>query len=430
MSAQTNVWRDIYKVKKKDTIYGIASSYGLTVEDLMNANPEFKAPDFKLKKGISVFIPYNSKSEVINKSTNNNSTQKSLKLIKVGVLLPINDLDGDGKRMVEYYRGILIGCDSLRSSGINTEIHAINVPIDADIRLSLLDEKIKNLDIIYGPLYTKQVKPLATFCSQNNIKLVIPFSISSKEVDVNPNIYQVYQSDDVLYTRSIAAFQERFKDCNTILIDCNDASSNKGAFTFGLRKQLGTEGINYQITNLNSPINVFNKAFVKGKRNVIVLNTGLSPELNLAFRKLNELNAFAPGYDISVFGYTEWLQYESTYRTLFHKYDVYIPSTFYYYKGLSRVISFEQNYNKWFGVPLQDKYVPRFAITGFDHAMFFIKGIHEKGKDFNGMTNESDYNPIQTPLRFIKASVNGGMQNNIFQLVHYRTDGIIETVKY
>ena len=32
--AQITNWRDLYKVKKKDTLYGIAQQYGLTVEDL------------------------------------------------------------------------------------------------------------------------------------------------------------------------------------------------------------------------------------------------------------------------------------------------------------------------------------------------------------------------------------------------------------
>ena len=30
--AQTTKWRDAYKVKKKDTLYGIAKKYGITVE--------------------------------------------------------------------------------------------------------------------------------------------------------------------------------------------------------------------------------------------------------------------------------------------------------------------------------------------------------------------------------------------------------------
>ena len=56
--AQTTKWRDIYTVKKKDTIFGIASSYGLSLPELMDANPEMKQEGYMLQKGATLFIPY------------------------------------------------------------------------------------------------------------------------------------------------------------------------------------------------------------------------------------------------------------------------------------------------------------------------------------------------------------------------------------
>ena len=49
--AQNLKWRDMYQVKKKDTIFGIAKNFGLTVEELINANPEMKVAGYELKKG-------------------------------------------------------------------------------------------------------------------------------------------------------------------------------------------------------------------------------------------------------------------------------------------------------------------------------------------------------------------------------------------
>ena len=37
IGAQTVKWRDIYTVKKKDTIFGIANKYGLSLPELMDA---------------------------------------------------------------------------------------------------------------------------------------------------------------------------------------------------------------------------------------------------------------------------------------------------------------------------------------------------------------------------------------------------------
>ena len=428
--AQINSWRDIYEVKKKDTIFGISRMYDLTVEELMAANPEMKDPDYKLKKGTKIFIPKKTVVKETMPVVDNTLKTKPGQTIRVGVMLPLHDKDGDGKRMVEYYRGLLMACDSLRSAGISTDVHAWNVNIDADIRVTLLDDAAKNLDIIFGPLYTKQVKDVADFCHKNSIKLVIPFSISATDVKTNPDVFQVYENGIQLNDRAIGAFMGRFKDCNAVFIDCNDTTSHKGIFTFGLRKQLEAQGITYQITNLNSSLTQFAKAFSATKKNVVILNTGRSPELNLAFRKLNELTQAAPSVNISMFGYTEWLSYEPTYRELYHKYDVYVPSTYYYYKGLTRIASIEQNYKKWFGKDMQSQYIPRFAITGYDHGQFFIRGLYEKGSAFEGKSGESSYRTIQNLLQFVRAADGGGMQNNGFQLVHYNTNKVIETLGY
>ena len=56
--AQINNWQDLYKAKKKDTIYGIAHKYGITVDQLMEANPDMKKDGYQLKKGDIVFIPF------------------------------------------------------------------------------------------------------------------------------------------------------------------------------------------------------------------------------------------------------------------------------------------------------------------------------------------------------------------------------------
>ena len=58
MVAQVPQWRDLYKVKKKDTLYGIAKKFGLTEDQLRAANPEMKAADYTLKKGDRILIPY------------------------------------------------------------------------------------------------------------------------------------------------------------------------------------------------------------------------------------------------------------------------------------------------------------------------------------------------------------------------------------
>ena len=437
--AQNLKWRDMYQVKKKDTIFGIAKNYGLTVDELINANPEMKVAGYELKKGDYIFIPYPANTDPKAATTKAATTpqpqtvakttqSQTAKTIKVGVVLPLHDVDGDGKRMTEYYRGFLMGCDSLQQQGYSIDVHAWNVPADADIRPTLQDASIRNCDVIFGPLYTKQVKPLSDFCKGAGIKLVIPFSIWGDEVSRNSEIFQVYQSLDELNNASIDAFISRFGNQHPVFIDCNDSTSKKGIFTFGLRNRLNARGVKYSITNLKSNEELFSKAFSRTQPNVVVLNTGRSPELTVAIAKLKVLVASNPGVVVSLFGYTEWLMYTRNNLDNFYKFNTHIPSTFYYNPLSAKTQHLENGYRRWFG--LETLYaLPKFALMGYDHAQFFIRGLYKYGKAFNGTKPQNVYTPLQTPLDFKRVG-SGGMQNRAFMLVRYTNDKKIELINY
>lgn len=426
--AQTTKWRDIYTVKKKDTVFGIANKYGLTLPELMDANPEMKKEGYMLQKGATLFIPFENTTAQKTATTQRTTVAKKANTVNVGVMLPLHDIDGDGKRMVEYYRGILMACEQLKQQGISTNIHAWNVPIDADIRTTLVQEGANSCDLIFGPLYTKQVAPLADFCKNYGIKMVIPFSINGDNVERTKEIFQVYQAPESLNDATIKAFLNRFKNVHPIFVDCNDTTSRKGNFTFGLRKELEKRKIAYNITNVNSSLDYFAKAFVPSKQNVVVLNTGRSPQLTQVLNKLDEFSAKYPGAVVSLFGYTEWLMYAKYNLDRFYKYDTYIPSTFYYNANSAKVIDLERRYNTWFHQPMQVA-MPRFAITGYDHAMFFIQGVNKYGKDFTGDKSQVNYQPVQTPLHFEKTK-KGGYRNQVLQLIHYTFNRQIEAVTY
>ena len=348
--------------------------------------------------------------------------------VKVGIMLPLHDVDGDGRRMTEYYRGFLMACDEMKKAGVSVDIRTWNVPIDADIRTTLAADGASNCDVIFGPLYTKQVPDLADFCKKNSIRMVIPFSISGDDVERNKEIFQVYQSQESLNESAIKAFVNRFPNVHPIFVDCNDSTSRKGAFTYGLRQELDKRKITYSITNVNTPMDQFVKAFVPSKQNVVVLNTGRSPQLTAVLNKLDQFSQQYPGAIISLFGYTEWLMYAKYNLDRFYKYDAYIPSTFYYNASSARTVDLEHTYSKWFGQPMQVA-LPRFAITGYDHAMFFIQGIRKYGKNFNGSRQQTTGIPVQTPLNFTKTS-RGGYVNKNFQLIHYTFNHQIESVNY
>ena len=440
---QTSTIRGQHKVKKKETVFGISREYGLTIEELIKANPEMNTPGYELKKGMILNIPY-SKAEMeaaeAAKAAQAAQARKAEEVaraaaddvrnreIRLGIMLPLHNINGDGRRMTEYYRGVLMACDSLKKQGLSIDVHAWNTAEDGNIYKVLEDPAAAKCDLIIGPLYSKQMDALSAFVTKHDIRLVIPFSINAPQLTTNRNIFQVYQSPTEQNEVIIARFIERFKNYHTVVVDCNDSTSKKGIFTFGLRRQMEQRGMDAVVTNLKSTEANFSKAFSRTKPNVVILNTGRSQELGVAFSKINGLKANEPELDITMFGYTDWLLYTRTYLENFYKYNTYIPSVFYYNPLSVGTQRFERKYRQNFRSDMQSS-LPRFAITGFDHAYFFLKGLHKYGKSFNGADGMFGYPPVQTPLKFERYG-NGGLRNRTMMFIHYQPEHTVETIKF
>lgn len=433
--AQNQNWREKYQVKKKDTLYGIAKKYNISVDALIEANPAMKKDGFELKKDSYVYIPYASTttssqttSTPVRTPVQTVKRQFAGKTVRVGVMLPIHNVDGDGRRMTEFYRGMLMACDSLRAEGMNIDIHAWNVNIDADITDFIKQPGAAKCDIIFGPLYSKQVHALAEFCKARDIQMVIPFSITGDDVSMYRQIFQVYQTNDRQTNNSIETFLKLFPNCHPVFIDCNDKTSTKGNFTFGLRTRLESHNIGYGITNIGSSDDVFAKQFSTSRQNIVILNTGRSPELTLVLNKLAILKAQRPELKIKLFGYTEWMMYLGIDEAKFHEFDTYIPSTFYYNPASPRTQSLTRAYRQWFKEDMQNA-LPRFALTGYDYAQFFLRGFAKYGKAFKGAKYQNTWKAVQTPLRFNQVGT-AGKQNDFFQLIHFMPNGNVEAISY
>lgn len=434
--AQLTKWQSIHVVGKKETLFGIAKQFGITMEELAEANPEITQKNFKLKKGSTLFIPYHktdiAKAEPSAKAAQQQSGQEGStdvrqRAIRLGVMLPLHDKNGDGRRMVEYYRGVLMACDSLKKEGLSVEVSAWNTAEDAVVSTILADPKVARQDIIIGPLYSKQVSQISAFCQEHGQKLLIPFSINAPQLYTNRNIFQVYQTQNEQAEACVQQFFRLFANCHPVIVDCGDTTSTKGAFTAKLRRELEVRGIAYSLTSLSSPTASFLKAFSTTERNVVVPNSEKQQQLNSIFGKLSAVALTQPSSQISVLGYTEWLIYASNHLENYHRYDVHIPSTFYTNLLSVATSRLMQQYRRNFHQDMMPTH-PRFALTGFDHAYFFLKGLHKYGTDFDGAAGRFGYPPVQTPLRFERIGV-GGYQNRTHLMVHYTPEHrvLIET---
>ncbi|MBQ9356967.1 MAG: LysM peptidoglycan-binding domain-containing protein [Prevotella sp.] len=420
-----------HKVKKNETIYGIAHANGITEAELRSANPGMERPDYVLKKGTVINIPSpqtGSAGAAAMPSAPMQADDVRQRAIRLGVMLPLNDQNGDGRRMIEYYRGLLMACDSMRREGVSVDVYAWDTPQGSDISATLQKPEAARCDIIVGPLYSSQMEQLSAFCQQHSIMLAIPFSINAPQVATNSHIFQVYQEPQELMQTTARRFVEWFQTANPIIVDCGDPNSTKGPFTSALRQQFDSRGTRYVLTSLSTADGAFASAFSMQKQNVVVLNSARVDDLRIAFVKLKNLQSNNPGLRITIFGYPEWMELAETELANFHRFDMYLPAPYFTNLSSPAYIQMASRYRTYFSQAMQNN-MPRFALTGFDQGLFFMKGLHTFGATFDGAAGRLDMQPVQTPLKFERMGA-GGYQNRAFMFIHYKTDNQIETLNY
>lgn len=426
--------KEMHKVKKKETVYSISRRYKITVEELLAANPEIKAPAYNLEKGSFLCIPFHQEKKVEPRIPTDeelfkkvNQPQQGIKNIRMAVLLPMKSASGEGIRTLEFYQGILMAVDSLRHQGISTEVYAFDSgETDARIAEILSNPVMTQMDIIFGPLYTRSIAAVSQFAEKNGIKLVIPFTSKSKEVYNNPSIFSVNPPDTFENAEVYNSFLQKFNAYNVIFIEDN-VQDQKG-FINGLKNSLKQKNIDYKTLPLNSITeeNIMN-VLMLSQHNIIIPTSSDIKTLNLLIPQLKAYMRKNADYKLSLFGYPAWQAYVGNLLESFYQLDTYYYTSFYRNPMKSATNQIEKRYRFWFKKDMINTY-PRMALFGFDCGYYFLKGLSLYGKGFAEQPVKTL--PYQNGFQFKRVNTWGGLVNTNMWFIHYTRNHQIEKIEF
>ena len=421
--------KEMHKVERKETVYSIARKYGITEQELLDANPEISDAK-KLKKGKLLCIPYakalQSTQPVEEKQptdaelfSQNKEADHSISVIKAAVVLPFTP-GGQNKtesaRMVEYYQGFLMAVDSLKRTGTSIDLYTYDSGTTvASVNAVLAKSEMQNMDIMFGPLYSEQIKPMADFANKHHIRLVIPFTSRDNTVYRNPDIYQVNTPQSYLYSEVYEHFLRQFPRAHVIFLDATVGAEEKADFIKGLREELTNKKVSFSNLSENATSEQMQAALQKDKSNVFVPTSGSNTVL---IKTLPQLTAMVNdsiykekiNAEVHLFGYPEWQTYTKDYLSSFFELDTYFYTSFYTNNLLAAPRSFNANYRRWYGKDMEDRY-PKYGMLGFDTGYFFLKGLALYGTALEKNLDKMRLTPIQTGFKFDRVNNWGGFIN-------------------
>lgn len=470
----------LHKIRRKETIYGLAKQYNISIEDITKFNPDIQFDGFKTGKVIRIpkhsrihpaelqgdTIPLMDVTQGLIDSIpimNISDYSDSLisingRHIRVAFLIPFNyksqaqanipdkedsEINSDESTLqkadlplavnfLEFFEGSLLAIDSLKKQGLSLEVNYYDTQksttrVKEIVRSGLLDD----VDIIIGPFYSWNVEIVNDFSRRKHIPMVSPFYGTDSLIRQNPYFFQINPSGKTSFSMA-SDYLARDYDKNFVFIHSNagsikaDVEKFKSSLLTSMSKFTFPENVvikeviykNAAKANLTSDLQL---TLSKNKKNIVII-----PEDDEAFVStvITQLYFQLKHFDIEVFGTPFFSSFQNIDYKYYHELGLeYIsPYNFDYSDG--HIKNFLSNFkSNFYAEPaIKSKKGCMYAFLGYDISMYFLRLLSAYQSDFVEHLNDPGISSLMSDFQFVRPGLYGGFQNEGLELIKYKPD--------
>ena len=263
----------LHIVKPKETIYGISKQYNITKEDLLRANPKLENG---LMIGDTILITSSSSQPTTTPTDNNAIVQKAT--YRIAYMLPFSAEEDKNStnidRFIEFYRGSLLAMEKIKEQGISLEVYTFDTQLGTTKINDILKNGIpKTVDMIIGPAYPEQVAIVADYAKKNNVIQIVPFTSQISNSDRFALQYQFNPSSADLDKAIINNILDKHRTDNVFIVNFASQNSKSYHLPERLEKALKSNSIKYTKLKANSLTADNISALNRNANNLIVLSS-------------------------------------------------------------------------------------------------------------------------------------------------------------
>ncbi len=447
-----------YKVRRKDTLYGLSKKFGVDEKAILAKNPIIVKEG--LKKGQRIFIP---EKEVIIKEAlfmpvdtmvyQSDSTLlvsempcDSLSLVRdsamnIVLMLPFelditsftNELEipkntlpkYKNKPFFEFYQSSLLTINQLKEKGYRLNLHVFNTKRDANHVQNLLNKSVFNdVDLIIGPVYKPTFDVVKKFMKGRNVPMINPI-LKGQNLGQHSNFVFDIFPDISQEMKATAMYLNQSDTSQIFLVHSGGIQDmilleNLSKFYPSVRvDELGDTLANYKELVFPDSREIDFSSFLNAqKHNLIVI---LSDDQAFVSNVYTKLNVISQNFNIQVFGRPKWERFENIDIAYLHRLNtVRLQSEFVDYKD-TNVIQYVEAYRTLF-----NQEPGKYAFYAHDYTLNFVKyfyhlSILECLDSFRFKGFIFDMSLRKTPL---------GWKNTRFHFVNFTPDIELKELEY
>lgn len=453
----------LHKVKNHETLYSLSQQYGISIEKIMAANDGLPNG---LRKGDKIRIPLPRKV-IIKDDVNNisNNVPDTLDISSVNdsivtkddynvvILLPFSFEKNRWERSkcppigdcpyfpttltaMNMYNGMLLAFDSIRKAGANLNIYTFDSANDSsEVNVILRKRELKNADLIIGPLFPVELKPVTVFAKQHKIQHIIPVPVSNKALYKNPYVSKMTASTATQVVEMAKYIAQHHAHQNVILM--RNPDDKRDLYYFDLFKKTFNQTVDTMEVKMHDTIleSYINKKGIRlspveaklmaDTTNIIVVPSANVGYVSNFFTKLNSTSNAHPylKYDYQIYGLDEWNDFETLDEKYKNKFKLHYvaPGFVNFHNG--DVLDFIKHYRSEYSTD-PDKY----SFIGFDAAYSSLKGLILYGKNFPAYYNNLNNQGYFTDMEFQQVEPGSGFENQAIKII-YHDDYLVRPLK-
>ncbi|WCT13609.1 hypothetical protein [Mucilaginibacter jinjuensis] len=343
---------------------------------------------------------------------------QSQKVSSISMLLPLNldNLNPGGKYSkadmqkanmgVEYYQGFKLALDSLTANGYNYRLQLFDSKdIPAEAHNLSLNPKIRNSDLIVGPIFPDGIKAFGV----GGKPLLSPLSPSSPAGFHNPDLITVIPPLAYHARRSAQYVFERLKAKKVFILKSGFSEENKYITPFKQQmdslSKLKTKVVPFVV--VRGSLTALLPQLSKTEPNVFVM-----PSTNQAFLQvtLRSLDTLAKNYPIVLIGHPSWEKLSFLKEDLLQRLKTVITSSDHVNYKSGSMVAFIKAYRKAYHLEPSE-----FAIKGFDEGLYFGRVLAE---DETGAIKpeQHDFEGLHNDFHFVKKPGTGWVNTHVYIL--------------
>ncbi len=292
---------------------------------------------------------------------------------------------------LNFLEGVIIATDSLNKTGMNINLFVYDTENDSNkVQQIINDGKLKNIDLIIGPVYRRNLSKVTKLYGRNQDKIIVsPLSRNTNVLKHGKNVYQIIPPFKVQIDKNSNYISKKHKNEKILILAKKEEEKYAKQYKSFFRKEKRKVKL-CLFDGLNTITRDTLCKFLTNHKYIVLIP---STDRSFVTKTLTAMGTIDT--NMTVFGLHNWRSFENLDIETLMKLNVHFPDPYYF--------DYQLPENKRFIFLFKDRFhaLPnKYAQVAFQQCMYFC-------------FNKGDY-------KFKKYYTKGGFVNHHFPIVKYK----------